>query len=95
MNVQRQHWSCPRPVTAKWSGSLADKGLQVTPYSLVSLPQLLTPLAHGLKEENGGGLRDIQGIHLAGHGDADGKRTVPDWTHTSVLGTYDQRTGET
>jgi hypothetical protein len=74
---------------------LADKGLQVTPYSLVSLPQLLTPLAHGFKEENGSGLRDIQGIDLAGHGNADGKLTVPDWAYTSVLSAHDQRTGET
>ena len=56
---------------------------------------VLTPLAHGFKEENGGGLRDIQGIDLAGHGDADGALIVPDWTHTSVLSTHDQGTGET
>ena len=55
----------------------------------------LAPLAHGFKEENDGGLRHIQGIDLAGHGDADGALIVPDWTHTSVLGTHDQRTGET
>ena len=56
--------------------------------------QPLTPLAHGFKQENGGGLRDIQGIDLASHGDADGALTAPDWTHTSVLSTHDQRTGE-
>ena len=55
----------------------------------------LTPLAYGFKKENGGSLRDIQGINLAGHGNADGKLTVPDWAHTSVLSAQDQRTGET
>ena len=54
----------------------------------------LTPLAHGFKEENGGSLGDIQGVNLAGHGDADGKLTVPDWAHTRVLRAHDQRTGE-
>jgi len=39
---------------------------------------VLTALSHGFKEENGGGLRNIQGINLAGHGDTDGKLTIPD-----------------
>ena len=56
---------------------------------------VLPPLAHGFKQQNGGGLRDIQGIDLAGHGDADGDLTVPDWAHTSVLSAHDQRTGAT
>ena len=59
------------------------------------IPRRVDPLAYGFKEENGSGLRDIQGINLAGHGDTDGKLTVPDWAHTSVLSAQDQRTGET
>jgi len=55
----------------------------------------LAPLAHGFKEENDGGLRNIQGIDLARHGNADGALIVPDWTHTSVFSIHDQRTGET
>jgi hypothetical protein len=40
-------------------GAWLNKDLQVTPYSHVSLLQLLPPLPHGFKQENGGGLRDI------------------------------------
>jgi hypothetical protein len=43
-----------------------------SPSKAGELSQLLPSLPHGLKEQNGGGPRDIQGIHLAGHGHAYG-----------------------
>src|SRR5262249_40369267 len=65
-------------------------GLELGP---CSLPCLAT-LPPGLKQDNRGRLRHVQGIDLPCHGDADGERTVPRGAYTGVLCPQDQDAGE-
>src|SRR5262249_30246692 len=52
-------------------------------------------LPHGFKQDDGGRLRDIQGIDLTRHGDADAGLTLPRGAYASVFCSKDQGTGET